>query len=310
MRAKGAIFILTQSTSKSDRLLSTLTDSLPKAMTKKRSRSAYRTTSRVSFPRILSSLSVYLFILLGGILVVGLQIPQLNALKRQGTDISPETYKQEVRQLKTHLAFLQNLPAFGFDNLLADWVLLQYFQYFGDDEARAVTGYELVPDYFDIILDRDPRFLQAYYFLATGGPLYAAQPEETNTIMERGLQFVTPQVPRKSYYILRHKAINELLFLPDSQQQAQQTFEKSAEWAETYNDEESQSVARASRMTAQFLANNPESTTAKVSAWAMVLQTVPDERTQNIAIGQIEALGGQVRRSSQGTFQVIPPAKD
>ncbi|MDY7014473.1 MAG: hypothetical protein SVX43_12905 [Cyanobacteriota bacterium] len=266
--------------------------------------------SRASFPQILSSLSVYLCILLGSILVVWLQIPQLNALKEQGTEISPETYRQEVQQEKMRLALLKNFPAFGFDNLFANWVLLQYFQYFGDDEARAVTGYELAPDYFNIILDRDPRFLDAYFFLATGGTLYAAQPEETNALMERGLQFVTPQVPKRSYYILRHKAINELLFLPNAQQQARATFEKSAEWAETYDDEESQRVARASRSMAQFLANNPESQTAKVAAWGMVLQTVPDERTQNIAIRQIEALGGKVQRTAEGGFQVMPPAQD
>jgi hypothetical protein len=269
-----------------------------------------QSTHRRNLGQSLSSLSIYLVILVGIIAVAGLQIPQLNALKRQGQNISPETYKQEVELEKLHLAVLQNMPAFGFDNLFADWVFLQYLQYFGDDEARAVTGYGLALDYFKIIIDRDPRFLDAYNFLATGGSLYAAMPEETNALIEQGLQFVTPKVPYRSYYILRHKGINELLFLKNAQQEAQQTFEKAAEWASTYPDEESQRVAQLSRGMAQFLANNPESKTAKVAAWAMILQTVPDERTQKIAIKQIEELGGSVVRTPEGTFQVLPPTKD
>ena len=38
---------------------------------------------------------------------------------------------------------LKNLPSFGFDNLIADWTFLKFLQYFGDDEARDVTGYDL-----------------------------------------------------------------------------------------------------------------------------------------------------------------------
>lgn len=258
----------------------------------------------------LSSLSVYLVILVGIVAIAGLQIPQLNALKRQGQQISPETYKREVELEQFRLTLLQNLPAFGFDNLLADWVFLQYLQYFGDDEARAVTGYRLAPDYFKIVLKRDPRFRDAYYFLATGGSLYAARPEETNALMEQGLKSVTPQVPFHSYYILRHKGINELLFLKNAQQDAIKSFEKAAEWASLYPDEESQRVAQLSWGMAQFLANNPESKTAKVAAWAMVLQSVPDERTQKIVVQRIEELGGRVIRTPAGTFQVVPPAKD
>ncbi|MBD2577314.1 hypothetical protein [Oscillatoria sp. FACHB-1406] len=258
----------------------------------------------------LAELWVYPLILLGILVIARLQIPELKRLTAEGQQVSPERYQREVQLEQLRLKAFQNLPAFGFDNLLADWVFLQFVQYFGDDDARAVTGYSMVPDYFKIVLKRDPRFRDAYYFLATGGTLYAGRAEETNALMEEGLKSVTPQVPFHSYYILRHKGINELLFLPNSQQKAQKTFEQAAEWAEIYNDEESQRAARASRSMAQYLENNPESKVAKVAAWGSVLQSVPDEMTQKRVIQKIRELGGEVSRTPEGQFQVKLPAKD
>jgi hypothetical protein len=114
-------------------------------------------------------------------------------------------FKTEVKAEKVRLNLLQKVPAFGFDNLLGDWAFLNFIQYFGDDEARAATGYRLSPDYFDVIIDRDPKFLQAYFFLSGSGSLYAGMPERSVTLMEKGLKSLSPQSPPKSYYVWRYK---------------------------------------------------------------------------------------------------------
>jgi len=237
-------------------------------------------------------------------------MPQLRELQQENAPVSLEELKREERQAKMRLAISKKVPAFGFDNLLADWTFLQFLEYFGDDEVRAIAGYDLTLDYFEIILDRDPRFLDAYAFAATAGSLYAARPREVDELIAQGLRSLSPNIPSHSYYIWRHKAVNELLFLDNAQEQAQRSFEKAAEWASPYPDATSQQIAQSSRKTAQFLARNPESNTAKVTAWGMVLQAVSDAPTRKRAIREIEKLGGKVIVTPEGSLGIIPPAKD
>ena len=245
-----------------------------------------------------------------GILVIGwLQIPQLNQLKNQANQSSPEFFQKEVDSEKLRLNLLEKTPVFGFDNLLADWVFLDFLEYFGDEPARQVTGYQLSPEYFEVILDHDPRFLQAYLFLSTSSSLYAALPEKSVALMEKGLKSLSPQVPAKSYYIWRYKGIDELLFLGNAQA-AKQSFEKAAEWASTYSDEESRQVASLSSQTAEFLAKNPDSKQAQVSAWTMVLNNALDDRTRAMAISRIEGLGGEVIITPEGAVQIKLPQSD
>jgi hypothetical protein len=91
---------------------------------------------------------------------------------------------------------------------------------------------------------------------------------------------------------------------------ARQSFEKAAEWASTYSDEESKTVAVLSRRTSEFLARNPKSKLAQVVAWTMVLNTVTDDRTRKIAISRIEALGGKVIITPDGARKVRLPQAD
>jgi len=255
------------------------------------------------------SLIPSLIALLCIIAVGGLQIPRLNQLQGKGETPSPTELQRQIEAEKVRLNLLQKVPTFGFDNLVADWVFLNFLQYFGDDEARDVTGYQLSPEYFEVILAHDPRFLEAYFFLSGSTSLYAAMPDRSVELMEKGLQQLSPKVPRKSYYIWRYKAIDELLFLGDAQA-ARQSFEKAAEWASTYQDEESQYIASISRQTAQFLARNPSSKSAQVSAWSMVLQNAMDDRTRQRAINQIEALGGKVVITPEGAVKIQLPQSD
>lgn len=260
-------------------------------------------------PTLNQSIAASIIAILSIVAVGMLQMPQLNYLRNRAKNASPEILRQEVESEKLRLNLLQQTPTFGFDNVLADWVFLNFLQYFGDDEVRAVTGYSLSPEYFEIIVARDPRFLGAYIGLSTSISLYAARPDLSVALMEKGLKSMSPKTPPKSYYVWRQKGTDELLFLGNPQA-AKQSFNKAAEWASVYSDEESQSLAAISRRTAQFLERNPNSKFAQVGAWSMVLTNAVDERTRQIAIDQIERLGGKVIITPQGAVRIRLPQAD
>lgn len=248
-------------------------------------------------------------ILVGCLAICFLQVPQLNKIMTKAKTALPEQLKKEVRAEEVRLNMLQKLPSFGFENLFAIWVWLGFLPYFGDDIARQQTGYNLSPAYFEIIVYRDPRFLETYLFLSNSISMYAGLPEQSVALMEKGLKSLSPKAPPRSYYVWRYKGTDELLFLGEAQA-ARQSFEKAAEWASTYSDTESKNVAAISRQTAQFLARNPNSKFAQVGAWTMVLQNAVDDRTRRIAISRIEALGGKVIITPEGGVQVQLPEQD
>jgi hypothetical protein len=247
--------------------------------------------------------------ILCGVGAYWLQVPQLRRVITSSQNVSPAQLEREVEAERLRLNFLEKVPAFGFDNLMSNWVFLNFLQYFGDDEARAKTGYGISPDYFEVILKHDPRFLQAYLALSVSTSMYAGMPERSVGLMEKGLKFVAPQAPKRSYYIWRYKGIDELLFLGNDQA-ARQSFEKAAEWASTYTDDESKQVAEISRRTADFLARNPNSISAQIAAWSMVLNNQVDERTRKIAIGKIQELGGQVVVTPEGRIRISIPVEN
>ncbi|MFE1744233.1 hypothetical protein [Coleofasciculus sp. H7-2] len=220
-----------------------------------------------------------------------------------------QNLEREEESERLRLNLLQKTPSLGFANLLADWVFLGFLTYYGDDSARGETGYSLSPEYFEIIVDRDPHFLNSYLFLSNSISMYAGMPEKSVALMEKGLKSIAKNPLPKSYYVWRYKGTDELLFLGDAQA-ARQSFEKAAEWASIYSDPESQNVAAISRQTAQFLARNPNSKFAQVGAWTMVLQNAVDDRTRKIAVSRIEALGGKVVVTPEGEVKVKLPEKD
>jgi tetratricopeptide (TPR) repeat protein len=251
---------------------------------------------------------------LGGILgavavIIYLQTPQLAAIKQQGKNLSKAALRQEEAKAQAQLSISKQFPTFGFNNLVADWHFINFMQYFGDNEVRQKAGYASAMEYFDAILDRDPRFLYAYYYLSNTGSIYAGQPERSVSLMNRGLKSLSPQVPDRGYYIWRLKAVDELLFLgrvPD----ARNSMQNAANWAKQYDTEEGQNVARLSQNTANYLAHNPNSKKAQFDAWNMVINAAIDDFVIKRAIVGIQATGGKVTISPTGEFKVEAPAKD
>jgi hypothetical protein len=257
----------------------------------------------------LSRQSVNTFFLLL-LCIFGVGLIQFTRLQKLDSSKKNASFKieREIQSEKMRLRLLKNMPSFGYKNLIADWVYLDFLQYFGDDEIREKTGYSLSPEYFEVILGNDPRFLTAYIGLSTSTSMYAAMPKRSVALMNKSLKSLSPSVPEKSYYVWRYKGIDELLFLGNSSA-ARQSFETAANWANNYSDEESKQVVNISQKTAEFLSSNPDSKHAQIASWAMVLNNHVDDKTRKIAIGQIEALGGKVISTPQGN-QIKFPQKD
>jgi hypothetical protein len=262
----------------------------------------------------LSQVSPVLFGQLGCILgafaiVVSLQAPQLNSLKHQRKSLSKTVLQQEEAQLKLQLSIAKTLPTFGFDNIVADWHFIDFVQYFGDTEVRQKAGYGAAMEYFDAILDRDPRFLYGYFYLSSTGSLYSGAPERSVSLMDRGLKSLSPKVPDRGYYIWRLKAVDELLFL-GKVADARNSMLTAANWARQYSTPEGQNVAQLSQNTAAYLARNPNSKQAQFDAWNMVLTGAVDDFAIKRAIAEIRAMGGKVTISPTGEMNVQAPAKD
>lgn len=218
-------------------------------------------------------------------------------------------YFQQQEKLKTALILQKKLPTFGFNNLLADWQYLQLIQYFGDTPAREKTGYSLVTDYFELISKYDPSFVNAYFFLSTANSIYAGKPEKTVEFLNKILAQITPEVNPLAFNLWTYKGVDEILFLGDISA-AQKSYEKSAQWALTRGDDIGKTVAKQRLETAKYLAKNPDSKKAQVSAWANILTSVFDDKSRQMAMDKIKSLGGEVNISKDGKVQVKLPEED
>ncbi len=259
--------------------------------------------------RLLSILYKTLWISSGIFLCILFQRSLLQRLTSSSQPLLIEQEKIKLKGKESKLAALNKIPAFGFDNIVANYIFLDFLQYFGDDEARAEFGYDLTTSFFESVLSRTPDYRQFYLFLSESISLYAAQPHKSIKLIEQGLKELSPNQPVDGFYIWRYKAIDELLYLGDGKA-AQQSFETVALWAEQSDHYDSEFIKEISRQTAQYLALNPQSKSAQVQAWNSVLVSALNERTQKQAIKQIEKLGGRVTVSAVGEFEVEFSFKD
>ena len=227
------------------------------------------------------------------------QWPHLQKLSDSSDVLSQDTLMQQVEQESLRLDLWAQTPLVGFDNLMADWAFLSFLQYFGDDEVRARTDYALSPKYFEVILDKDPYFWDAYLFLSASTTIYAAQPDRTIAIMEQSIPNLSPPIPDRSYFIWRWKATDELLFLNDPDA-AITSYQTAASWASEYDTEEGQFIAQISQHAADFLKINPTSKGVQISAWMGIYGNAFDDATRQLAIDNIRALGGDVILDENG----------
>ena len=242
--------------------------------------------------------------------IVGMQLYAPGGLKGSGMNSNPTekisaTAAQQAQQQETaRLKLLKLLPALGYNNLLADWTFLSFLQYFGDDPAREKTNYELLDDYFEVIVTHDPRWVEMYNFLSTSVSFYQARPDLTVQLIERGLQSLSPAKNSKAWLVWRTKGIDELLLLGDSQASAK-SHEMAAQWAENTPD---QDFSPRLREFAETLKQNPDHLLIRIQTWLMVYSTTQDKLVRKRAIQELLELGVKIKTQDNGelTF-IIPP---
>lgn len=239
--------------------------------------------------------------------LVPLQQQRLASLKDRS--VTDQSLGRQDQSTAATLALAQKMPNFGFDNLVADWFFLRFLQYFGDDEARAKTGYDLSPEFFRVVIPKDPYYRMFYLFLSGSTSNFAAQPEQSVAITAQGLERLTPTLPSDGFYIWRYRGVDELLYLGDGKA-AQQSFQTAADWGRQSTEVDAAIIAENSQRTADFLANNPLSKQAQVNAWASVLANAFDDATRQKAIDRIKALGGSVMINEAGEIRLQFPPDD
>jgi hypothetical protein len=233
-------------------------------------------------------------------LINNLQYTQLKKISK--TTFIQETYSEQEKSEKLKLSLLKKMPTFGFDNLIANWTMLQFIQYFGDSNARNATGYSLSADYLEVITEKDLLFSRAYMIISPASSMFAGTPERTIAIMNKGLAKMS-EYTTDAYYIWLYKGVDEILFLGDLQA-AKHSYQMSAVWAEKAGN---QQIAEAAKNTVKFLESNPDTRQAQVGVWFMVWNNTKDQRIRQIAATKIENLGGKLKIYADGRVEAIPP---
>ena len=244
-----------------------------------------------------------LIVIASAVGIFQLQRANITTLKSERTE---GIYQQEEEQAAFNLSILRNFPSFGFDNLLADWIFLRFIQYQGEREARQATGYSLNPEYFEAVVERDPRFLSAYFLLSPATTLFAASPDVSVELIEKGIEKVSPKNFPRAYYLWFYKGTDEVLFLGETED-AIHSYEMAAKWASLHNTEEAQRREKSAREMVAFLKENPESRETQINAWGSILSWASNKETREIAIKRIRALGGDVTVTSEGRVQIEFP---
>jgi hypothetical protein len=244
---------------------------------------------------------------LGGMPHVG--VPGQKPLSAMSTASFKQAAQEEAQQEALRLKMLKNLPSFGFDNLIADWTFLKFLQYFGDDEARDVTGYNLSQDYFDIVTQRDPRWADIYLFLSTAISFYQGKPETAVNLMERGTRALSlsPQIYSQSWTVWRTKGLDELLLLGDIPESIR-SHEMAADWVQ--RSPEGPKLAPIFRATAEYLRRDPDSVPVRFIAWNTVYSQTTDKLVRQRAKQALVKLGAQVQKDKDGNESfILPPPK-
>jgi hypothetical protein len=239
---------------------------------------------------------------IGGLMVAMVEMQQEKVKTLTKEKLLERNYSQESRLENAQVELLKNMPAFGFDNMLANWAMLQFIQYYGDGDARRETGYGLSPDFMEIVTKNDPKFVRAYLMMSVASSVNAGKPERTIEIMNKGLAKLSPDI-NDAYFVWLYKGVDELLFLGDIPA-AKKSYQMAADWAKIAGNE---FIEKSARGTVKFLETNPDSRAPRVGAWMLVWINSQDEETRKLAKENIEKLGGKLVVVNNNQVMAIPP---
>ena len=239
---------------------------------------------------------------IGGLIMAMVEMQQEKVKTLTKEKLLERNYSQESRLENAQVELLKNMPAFGFDNMLANWAMLQFIQYYGDGDARRETGYGLSPDFMEIVTKNDPKFVRAYLMMSVASSVNAGKPERTIEIMNKGLAKLSPDI-NDAYFVWLYKGVDELLFLGDITA-AKKSYQMAGDWAKIAGNE---FIEKSARGTVKFLETNPDSRAPRVGAWMLVWISSQDEETRKLAKENIEKLGGKLVMVNDNQVIAIPP---
>lgn len=235
--------------------------------------------------------------------LIGVILMQRSQLD-QASELS-ENPKQAEEQEALKLKLLSRSPTFGFDNVLSDWVFLNFLQYYGDDAAREKTGYSLSPQYLDMVTRLDPRFTDVYMFISSAVSYQLGKPDLAIDLMKRGTEALSPKANPKAFQVWRFMGLDQLLLQGDVPGSIH-SHEMAADWVKGTPDED---LAPLFQGTAKFLRNDPNSLTVRVFSWGSIYEQarmVGDKQTQERAKQAIADLGGKIFERD-GKTVIQPP---
>jgi hypothetical protein len=237
--------------------------------------------------------------------IVSMQKAQLNQ-----PALGQQNLQRAEQQESARLGVLKQLPNLGFNLILADWTFLNFLQYYGDTEVRDKTGYALAPQYFDVITQRDPRFVDSYLFLSGAVSYQLGLPKVAIEYMQRGTDALSPHMHPRAFSVWWFQAIDQLLLVGDVPATIH-AYKMASVWAKGSSEPQFQDFAPLYAKTAEFLIREPSSKFVRFNAWSGVYgqaTAINDRKTQIRARLEILALGGIEKTDSQGrTFFVFPP---
>jgi hypothetical protein len=242
--------------------------------------------------------------------VSGITLMQHQRLQQSNLAALPPL--EQDRQESLYIKSLKYLPSqgFGFNNLIGDWTFLRMLQYVGDTPAREVAGYGAAPAFFDVISQRDPRFIESYIF-ASGTLSYdLGMPEESIKVLDRGLAALDPKLHKGAHTLWVLKAMDQLLLLGDAAGAAE-SYRMGGEWAQQSPDPEWQKTGETLIRTSDFLKTDPNSTTVRFWAWSSVFaqaKATGNVKTEERARSELLKLGAVEGKDAEGLTVFMPPA--
>jgi len=266
--------------------------------------------TKVALPQLkagqLSTIGVIALIMTGMITIAKLQQPKLKSLNH--SNLNQIDFAKENQAEKINLNLWKKLPSFGYGNLIADWALLSFIQYYGDDDARDATGYLLSPEYLEIIIKNDPKFISAYLILSPAISINAALPNRTVELLTEGLKHLSPQQPDANYVWL-YRGVDQILFLGDVEG-AKQSYSMAAKWAKESGNPNLAILAKANEETVKYLTKHPQSKKVRIQAWMLVLSNSNYLKTRQFALKKILELGGRIVVLPNGQMKLTLPKEN
>lgn len=237
--------------------------------------------------------SLITYICLAGIIL--LQNNYRHNIKNQN---KVANYFQEEKELNSKINLQKILPAFGFDNLKADTIFLNFIQYFGDGKARDATGYSLTPEYFETLINHDANFVSAHLSLANANTMYAGQPEASISFIEDIFNSASLNNNSQKHALLwLYKAYDELLFLGDTQA-AEYSYKQAKKLLENNQTNSAGNIVSVYFPNTASFKGDSDIIQAQITAWSTVLPNVKNlENRQKITqkITDLKTLLNQVQ---------------